>query len=189
MLCGALSSKAESRCALTLIEDHEDALEEDVAKDCEADTSVSLDTTEASATRDRCVVDVGAWDGESLAADGNAEVWQGARAGDGVATLRWIVAGALDSLVVGLHGGCWEIHQRGTSVGDGGADVALSCVATRAAAVGATSTELPETLRVVDRNVGNAAGVLGAVNVAAKPPLVRKRYPRCFQVEETYPKP
>ena len=97
-----LGSEAESWRAATVIEDGVDGLQEDIAEDVEADASVGLDATEAgrAAGGDRSVVDVFAWDGEGLAADGHVEVrWRGA-AGEDVSTLRLGQAGALDLGVV-----------------------------------------------------------------------------------------
>lgn len=129
--------------------------------------SVGLDTTEASgaAGADRCVVDVAAWDNEGLATNGNVEVWQGGAAWVGVATLLAVVLGALNLRVVGGDDGSWQVQERSTSVSDGRADAAGGGVA--GANGVATGGELPEALCVVHWDVGDAAGVLGAVDIAA----------------------
>ena len=159
-------SKAETGRALGLVEDGEDALEEDVAEDGQADAGVGLDAAEARrrAGGDGGVVDVGAGNGEGLAADADGEGGQGGAASEGVAALGAIVAGAADALVVSSDGGGGQVHEGGAGVSDGGADAARGAVAGAGAV--AASGELPETLRVVDGGVGDVAGVLGGVDVA-----------------------
>ena len=84
--------------------------------------------------------------------------------------MRLVDLGALDFAVVRLDCAGWEVEERSASVSDRGADAAAGGVAaTAATADGVTAGgEAPETLRVVDWNVGDAAGVLGAVDVAMK---------------------
>lgn len=57
-------------------------------------------------------------------------------------------------------------EESGAGVSDGGANVAAGRVAAATSAVGACG-ELPEALRVIDGDVGDAARVLGGIDVAA----------------------
>ena len=161
-----LLGETETGRALSLVEDGKDALEEDVAEDGEADAGVGLDAAEAGgrAGGDGSVVDVRAGNDEDGTADGDGEVGGGAAAGESVATLGAVVAGTGEGLVVGSDGGGGQVHEGGAGVSDGGADAARGAVA-GADAVAARG-ELPETLRVIHGGVGDAAGVLGGVNVA-----------------------
>lgn len=150
------------------IKDSVHSLQENITKDVEANASVGLDTSKASRATlsKRGVVDVLAWNGEGLAANGHVEVWWAGRAGDGVSTLRAVELSALHLAVVGLHSAGWKVEKRSASIKDGGAEAASRCVI--ATSRGATSSELPETLRVVHWDVGNGTSVLGAVDVAKR---------------------
>lgn len=161
-----LGREADSWRAAAVVKDSVDGLQENITEDVEADASVGLDASEAARAtgRDRGVVDVFAWNGEGLAANGHVEVWWGAAAWEGVSALRAVEAGALDLAVVRLHCAAWEVEERSASVSNRGAEAAGGCVA--ATCREAASGELPEALRVVNWNVGDAAGVFGAIDVA-----------------------
>ena len=161
-----MGCKAKSWRAAAVIEDSVDSLQENITEDVEADASVSLDTSEASRASgsDWRVVDVLAWNGEGLAANGYVEVWWGGRAWEGVSTLRLVKAGTLNLAVVRLDSAGWEVEERSASVSNGGAEAAGSRVV--ATCGRATSSELPKTLRVVHWNICDGTRVLGAVNVA-----------------------
>ncbi len=163
-----MRSEAQTRRASRLVEDRVDGAEEYIAEDVEADAGIGLNATEAlaAARRERSVGNFRAWDSESLAADGYVEVWGAAAAGEDVATLVVVVAGTGDLGVVGLDYGRWEVEERSASVGNGGTDAAGGGIVS-ADGVAACS-ELPEALRLVDRNVGDRASVLRAVDVAMK---------------------
>ena len=159
-----LRSKAETRAALSLIEDSIDALQEDVAKDRLANTIVGLNTTVALIAASGGIVDVATRDDENLAANVDVEVRQSGGAREDVATLRVAVRSAGDLGVVRLDGGVGDEEEGGAGVGDGGADAAGGGGG-RAGAV-AAGGELPEALAAVDGNVGDGALVLGAVDEA-----------------------
>lgn len=163
-----LRSKAESWRASGLVKNDELGLEENITKNGEANASVWLDTTEASlaALVDWGVVDVLARDGQGLAADHDVEIWDGSAAWEGVSTLLLVQLGAGDLLVVGVRNLGWEVEESGASVGNGAADVAAAGGRVAGADGVATSGEAPESLGVVDWDVGDASSVLGAVDVA-----------------------
>lgn len=159
-----LGGKSKTRAALRLVEDSVDTLKEDVTEDRHANTIVGLDTAVASATAGRSKVDVAARDDESLAADSDVEVGQRGAAREDVAALGAAVRRAGDLGVVGLDGGVGDEEEGGASVGDGSADAAGG--GGGGADAVATGGELPEALTAVDGDVGDGAGVLGAVDEA-----------------------
>lgn len=126
-----LFCKAEPRRALRLVKDGVDTLEEDVTEDVKPDARVSLNPAETrrAGAVDGCVVEVGAGDDESLAADGHVKVGQGGAARVGVAALRRVVRRARDLLVIGGGDVAGQVEEGGASVGDGGADAARGGVA------------------------------------------------------------
>lgn len=160
-----LSGEAKTRAALSLVEDGVDGLEEDVAEDRKATkTLVGLDTAEAVGSRDGCEVDVRAGNSEDLATNVDVEVRELGRAGEDVATLGVAVGSAGDLTVVCGDGSIRDEEESGAGVGNSLADAARGGGgATGAVAAG---VELPEALAGVHRDIGDGAGVLGAVNVA-----------------------
>ena len=161
-----LLSETKTRGALRLIEDSVDALEEDVTEDGEANTSVSLDTAEAGRAGGvgGSVVDVRARDDEELATDVDVEGREGGGAGEDVATVSAAALGAGDLGVVGTDSGGGEVEEAGAGVGDRVTDRASSGGGCADAV--AASSELPEAVGCGDRDVGDGASVLGAVDVA-----------------------
>lgn len=140
------------------------ALKEDVTEDAEANTIISLDTTEASTSTivKRSVVDV--FTGDSLldAANGDGEIREGSRAREDVTALGSIVLRTRDLGVVGLDDsgvgvdeGCAGVKDTGDGLGGGGCTDAVG-----------GGAEAPETLGVVRVDVGDGAGVLALVDVA-----------------------
>lgn len=91
-----LSGESKSRRALRLIENSKDALQEDIAKDREADAGVSLDATEADRAGERRVADVAARNGEGVATNLHVEVRQVIAAVEDIATLQAVVGRARD---------------------------------------------------------------------------------------------
>lgn len=159
-----LGGKSKTRAALSLVEDSVNALEEDVTEDRHADTIVGLDTTVASAAAGRSKVDVTARDDESLAADSDVEVGKVGAAREDVAALGAAVRRAGDLGIVGLDGGVGDEEEGGAGVSDGGADAAGG--GGGGADAVAAGGELPEALATVHGDVGDGAGVLGAVDEA-----------------------
>lgn len=159
-----LRRESKTRAGLSLVEDGVDTLKEDVTEDRQTDAVVGLDATIASAAAGRSKVDVAARDDESLATDGDVEVGEVGAAGEDVAALGAAVRRAGDLGVVGLDSGVGDEEEGGAGVSDGSADAA-SGGGGGADAV-AAGGELPEALAAVDRDVGDGAGVLGAVDEA-----------------------
>lgn len=152
-----LGGPAETGSALGLVEDDESGLEGDVAVDGEADAAVGLEAAEAAGAGlvGGGVVDVLAGDGDGGITGAEGEVGEVGVAGEDVAALGLVDLGAVDLLVVGVDDGVGEEGEGGAGVGnaaDGGA-----------VHVGG---EAPESLAVVDIDVGDVAGVLGVVDDA-----------------------
>lgn len=177
------------------LEDDELGLEEDVAVDGEADAGVGLDAAEAGylchitsaslsfpvrpkrggggrsrsggltrrAGRDGRVVHEGARDDGAVGADAERDAGQGRGAGEDVAAVGGAVAGVEDLAVVGGDDGGGEVEEGGAGVGDGVDGAGGEGAGADGVAVG---RELPEAVGGVDGHVGDAAGVLGAVDVA-----------------------
>ena len=158
-----LSTSGESEPGDGRVEDDILALEEDVTKDGEADTSVGLDTTEAGGACCRGEVDVGSGNGVLGAGDDDANRRESGRAREGVSTLAVVVLGTGDLGVVGGDSGLGQVEEGGAGVSDGidgGGDGG-------AAADGVTGgSELPESVGRVDVDVADGTGVLGGVNLA-----------------------
>lgn len=160
-----LLSETKARRARGDVVDDVLALKEDVAEDVEADFVVGLDAAEAGAgaSPDRRVVDVLAGHGLGNAADGDGEVGQSRRARENVAALGAVVLCTADLGIVGLHNGSVKVDQGCAGI-DNGVDAGPdSCGgANRVAARG----EAPETLAVVDVDIGDGTGVLLGVDEA-----------------------
>lgn len=141
------------------------ALEEDVAEDVESDARVVLDSAEAGAgaAGDRGVVDELAGHGLSDAANGDGEAGQGSTAWEDVAALSAVVLSATDLGVVGLDNGGVDIDESCAGVDDTVDRAADSC---RSADLVTGSSEAPEALAVVNRDVGDGSSVLRGVNEA-----------------------
>lgn len=141
------------------------ALKENVAEDVDSDVRVVLDSAEAGAgaARDRGVVDELAGHGLSDAANGDGEAGQGSTAWEDVATLGAVVLSAADLRVVGLDDSGVDIDESCAGVDDGVDGTADGC---RSADLVTGSSEAPETLAVVDRDVGDGTSVLRGVNEA-----------------------
>lgn len=161
----SLLRETEARAAGGNIVDNVLALEEDVAEDVEPDARVVLDTAEAGAGAggDGGVVDVLAGHGLSDTADGDGEGRQGSTAREDVATLGVVVLSAADFGVVGLDDGSVNVDQSCASVDDG---VNLIADGGARADLVAGGSEAPETLAVVDGNIGDGTSVLGGVDKA-----------------------
>lgn len=177
------------------LEDDELGLEEDVAVDGEADAGVGLDPAEAGyfvtsrqhlsliprcdprgggfrsrsggltrrAGRNGRVVHEGARDDGAVGADAERDAGQGRGAGEDVAAVGGAVAGVGDLAVVGGDDVGGEVEEGGAGVGDGVDGGAGEGAGADGVAVG---RELPEAVGGVDGHVSDAAGVLGAVDVA-----------------------
>lgn len=156
------SGETEPGATGALVKDGKDSLEEDVTEDGKTDASVALNTTETLAVADGCVVNVRAWDDKGAGADLDGEVGKGSRAGNNVTTLVVVKGSARHLAVVGSDDRRWEVQKSGTGVSDGGANAGAD--GGTGADLVATGGEAPETLAVVDRDVGDSARVLGAVN-------------------------
>lgn len=161
----SLLRETEARAAGGNVVDNVLALEEDVAEDVEPDARVVLDTAEAGAGAggDGGVVDVLARHGLSDTADGDGEGGQGSTAREDVATLGVVVLSAADLGVVSLDDGRVNVDQSCASVDDG---VNLIADGGARADLVAGGSEAPETLAVVDGNVGDGTSVLGGVDEA-----------------------
>lgn len=138
------------------------ALEEDVAEDVEANARVALDTAEAAVSASRSVVDVLSRDGLLNATDSDGEGGERGAAGEGVASLGVVELGTADLGVVGADNGVINEDEGGASVEDT-ADRAPGVAVADAVSRGG---EGPEALAVVGIDIGDRAGVLGAVDEA-----------------------
>lgn len=138
------------------------ALEEDVTKDAEAiKTRGRLDTTKARAVAVGGKVDVLSGDGLLDAVDEDGEVGERAAAGEGNTSGLGVVLGTVDLRVVGVDDGVIDVDEGCAGVGNG-VDAGAGGGGANAVAVG---SEAPETLAVVDIDIGNGAGVLALVDV------------------------
>lgn len=135
------------------------ALDEDVAEDAEADAGVGLHATEAGvgAVGGGCVVDVLSGNDLLDAADGDAEVRQGGAAWESVAALAVVEHGSRDLGVVGLCDGGGDVHQSCAGV-DNASNAAAGGGGSADGVSG--SSEAPETLAVINIDVGDGTGVL-----------------------------
>jgi hypothetical protein len=150
--------------AARVLEDDVLALQEDVAKDREANARVDLDATKArgAAILDGGVVDVLAGDTLLDAGESKRKVGQGSRAGEDVSSVRVAVGGARDLCVVSPDDSGGQVEERGARVSDAvdaGRDGRAGTDAV------AREGELPEALGAVDVGVGDRTRVLGAVDV------------------------
>jgi hypothetical protein len=148
-----LRRKPKTRRALSLIKDSINALQEDIAENRHTNAIVRLDSTVAGAAARRSKVDVATRNDESPTTDDDAEVGQSGAARENVSAVVAAVRGTADFGVVSFDVGVGNEQESGAGVGDGGADVAAG-------------GELPEATGAVDGDVGDGAGVLGAVDVA-----------------------
>jgi hypothetical protein len=158
-LCG------ETKLEVIGIKDDELGLEHDITVDGETNTGVALETTVAAAGSggDRCVVQVSTWDGTSVIANTEDEIWESGAAGENVTSLSRGVGGAGDLCPVGLDNGGWEEEKGGSGVSN--AINAGSLVGTSTNLV-SSSSELPEAVGVIDIGVWNVTRVLSGVDVA-----------------------
>jgi hypothetical protein len=160
----SLRRESKARAALRLVEDGVNSLEENIAKDREAQTLVRLNASEALGTTSRSKVNVTARNDESLAVDSDVEVGQLGGAREDVAALVAVVRGAGDGRVVVVDDIIGEEHEGGAGVGDRRADGSQGASGSSDAV--AAGGELPEAVGAVDGGVGDGAGVLGAVDEA-----------------------
>ena len=140
------------------------ALKEDITKDAEANTIISLNTTEASTSTiiKRSVVDVFTRNSLLDTTNSDGEIREGSSAREDVTALSSIVLCTADLGVVGLDDGgvgvdegCAGVEDTGDGLGGGGGTDAVG-----------GGAEAPETLAVVGGDVGDGARVLALVDVA-----------------------
>jgi hypothetical protein len=148
-----LCRKPKTRRSLSLIKDSVNALQENISKDRETNSIVRLNSTVAGAATSRSKVDVATRNNKSLTTNSNAEVRQSSATGENVTALGVAVRGTGDLGVVSFDISVRDEQESGAGVCDGTADVAAG-------------GELPEAIGAVDGDVGDGAGVLGAVDVA-----------------------
>ena len=134
------------------VEDDVLALEEDVAKDAEANASVALDATEASTITVRSVVDVSTWDSVGNTTNHNTKVRKGSIARERVATSRFAVLSTADLLVVSSDNGAVNVEEGGASVSNSINGGALGGSTADRVTGG---RELPEALGGLDVDVGD----------------------------------
>lgn len=139
------------------------ALEEDVTEDGKTDTAVGLETTEALGAGDAAIVHVGAGNGELGATDDGGEAGEGGGAREDVTALGAAVGGTGDLGVVGVDDGVVEEEEGGAGVSDGVDGLGDGGAGADGVAV---SGEAPVAFAAVGVDVGDAAGVLGAVDEA-----------------------
>lgn len=131
------------------------ALKENISKDTETNTSITLNSTEALPARvvNRSVIDQATRNSEHLAADFDVEVGESGAAGEDITTLAGRVCRPGDFGVVGRDDGSWEVEERGTGVSNGSADGSGSGGAGTDGV--AACNELPESVGGVHIRVGD----------------------------------
>lgn len=154
-----LGSKA--KLGPTGIEDDVLALQENITKDREANSSVRLQTTKAGSIARGAVVHQRAGHGGLVATDANAEIGKGGRAGEDISTGVVVILSTANLRVILRDNGVVEKQQSSAGVGNSvetGARSASSGVTVHA--------EAPESLGAVHVGVHDRAGIFGGVSEA-----------------------
>lgn len=147
------------------LENHKLALEEDIAKDVEADASARLNPPEASraALIHRRIGDIRPGNhGRIATTDLEADIRKRGVAGVGVATLLRVIGRTPHSAIVRVDDVVGKVQERRARIGDG-----VDGAGDRSASNGdAAGGEGPEPLAAVDIDIGHRPRVFGIVDEA-----------------------
>ena len=173
----SLSGNTEPRGS-GIVEDNVLALEEDIAKNVNADPGTGLETTEAGGASGvgGGVIEVAAGDDGAVGADAESQTGESGGAGEYVAAVGVGILRAGHLAVVGRHDSSRGVDEGGASIGDG-VDGRGSESARSDGIAGAG--EFPEALSGGDWNVGDRTGVLGRVDETE----IVSAYGTLFQVD------